>query len=297
MEPVVSLNPEAMLIDRTKSLDNGALAPLTSGLLSAAVRTKLLQRITQAGIPVDIPFNKLTRTMQRTLLQGNKKFPGLAALLSSPALLKKSGWQEYLKQFHVTDTCAACGGARINAEARAVRIKGKSIADLTAMTAPELLQFINSLSYTGRSLQIATPIMQELTPKLELLQRAGLSYLTLDRGADTLSGGEAQRMRLAAQAASNLRGALYVLDEPTIGLHPHDTRRMLAIIRELQTRGNSVIVVEHDEDTIRQADHIIDLGPGRRTARRNHYCERNPAGHHGQQRIADRRAPCRPRCA
>jgi len=143
-----------------------------------------------------------------------------------------------------------------------VRISGKAIFDLTAMTAPALLQFLRELAYSGRSLQIATPIMQELIPKLELLEKAGLSYLTLDRSADTLSGGEAQRMRLAAQAASNLRGALYVLDEPTIGLHPHDTRRMLAIIRELQARGNSVIVVEHDEDTIRQADHIIDLGPG-----------------------------------
>ena len=256
------LNPEAMLVDRAQSLENGALAPLASGMLSASVRAKILQRITQAGIPVHIAFNTLSKTMQRTLLQGSKKFPGLAALLSSPALMKKSGWDEYLEQFHVESTCAACGGARINAEARAVRIRGKSIAELTAMTAPELLQFISALSYAGRSLQIATPIMQELVPKLELLQKAGLSYLTLDRSADTLSGGEAQRMRLAAQAASNLKGALYVLDEPTIGLHPHDTRLMLAIIRELQTRGNSVIVVEHDEDTIRAADHIIDLGPG-----------------------------------
>ncbi len=257
-----TLNPEAMLIDRAKSLDCGAIAPLTSGLLSASMRAKLLQQITQAGIPVDISFNKLSKAMQRKLLQGNKKFSGMATMLGSPALLKKVGWREYLDQFHVTDTCTACGGARINSDARAVRISGKSIAELTAMTAPKLLEFISGLSYTGRSLQIATPIMQELTPKLKLIEKAGLSYLTLDRGADTLSGGEAQRMRLAAQTASNLRGALYVLDEPTIGLHPHDTRRMLAIIRELQARGNSVIVVEHDEETIRQADHIIDLGPG-----------------------------------
>jgi len=257
-----SLDPELMLTDRSKSIAGGALAPLESALLSAAVRSRLMQRIEQAGIPMDIPFRKITRTRQRTLMQGNKKFEGLAALVSTPALLKKSGWQEYLEQFHVESACESCGGARINAEARSVRISGKAIFDLTAMTAPALLQFLRELAYSGRSLQIATPIMQELIPKLELLEKAGLSYLTLDRSADTLSGGEAQRMRLAAQAASNLRGALYVLDEPTIGLHPHDTRRMLAIIRELQARGNSVIVVEHDEDTIRQADHIIDLGPG-----------------------------------
>jgi excinuclease ABC subunit A len=104
--------------------------------------------------------------------------------------------------------------------------------------------------------------MQELVPKLRLLEKAGLSYLNLDRSADTLSGGEAQRMRLASQVASNLRGVAYVLDEPTIGLHPHDTRKLIGIIRELQQRGNSVIIVEHDEDTIKSADYIIDLGPG-----------------------------------
>jgi len=257
-----SLDPEAMVIDRSRCIAAGALAPLASGLLSPAMRTRLLQRIEQAGIAVDIPFTALGTSMQRALLKGGKKFPGLADLFSAPALLKRAGWQDYLEQFHVATACPACSGARINAAARAVRINGTAIHELTAMTAPQLLDFLTGLSYTGRSLQIATPIMQELLPKLDLLHKAGLSYLALDRGADTLSGGEAQRMRLSAQVASNLRGALYVLDEPTIGLHPHDTRRMLAIIRELQARGNSVIVVEHDEDTIRAADHIIDLGPG-----------------------------------
>ncbi len=257
-----SLDPAAMIADRGRSIAAGALAPLESGLPGPALRAKLLQRIEQAGISVDRPFNRLGASAQRALLNGSRKFPGLAALFGSPALLKKTGWQEYLAQFRVEAPCPACGGARINAEARAVRIRGASIHELTAMTAPQLLDFLRGLAYTGRSLQIATPVLQELLPKLELLHKAGLSYLTLDRGADTLSGGEAQRMRLTAQVASNLRGALYVLDEPTIGLHPHDTRRMLAIVRELQERGNSVIVVEHDEDTIRAADHIIDLGPG-----------------------------------
>ncbi|MBM4309959.1 MAG: excinuclease ABC subunit A [Deltaproteobacteria bacterium] len=257
-----SLDPGSMIADRSRSIAAGALAPLESALLGPAVRARLLQRIEQAGICVDTAFNQLSASAQRALLQGGKKFAGLAALLSAPALLKKAGWQEYLEQFHVETACSSCNGARINAQARSVRINGKSIHELTAMTAPQLLDFLTGLAYTGRSLQIARPIMQELLPKLELLHKAGLSYLRLDRGADTLSGGEAQRMRLSAQVASNLRGALYVLDEPTIGLHPHDTRRMLAIIRELQARGNSVIVVEHDEDTIRAADHIIDLGPG-----------------------------------
>ena len=173
-----------------------------------------------------------------------------------------SGWKDDIEQFFSETACSDCAGTRLNPTARSVQISGKSISELTAMAPGELLTFLSGLNFTQKQSRICRPVLQELIPKLELLIKSGLSYLTLDRAADTLSGGEAQRMRLAAQTASNLRGALYVLDEPTIGLHPHDTRRMLAIIRELQSRGNSVIVVEHDEDTIRAADHIIDLGPG-----------------------------------
>ena len=130
------------------------------------------------------------------------------------------------------------------------------------MTPQQLLAFLENLSGSDRSARIAEPIVRELRPKLQLLQEVGLSYLTLDRGADTLSGGESQRIRLVAQVASNLTGVAYVLDEPTIGLHPHDSQTLIAIMRRLQQQGNSVIIVEHDEDTIRSADHIIDLGPG-----------------------------------
>ena len=129
------------------------------------------------------------------------------------------------------------------------------------MTAPDLLQFLKALSFSGSSLQIATPILQELVPKLELLEKAGLSYLRLDRSADTLSGGEAQRMRLAAQVASNLRGVAYVLDEPTIGLHPHDTRLIWRSSVSCRPEGNSVIIVEHDEDTIRAPTILLISGP------------------------------------
>jgi len=141
-------------------------------------------------------------------------------------------------------------------------IKGKSIAELTSMTPDQLLRFLSSVALTEKQKQISKPILQELLPKLQLLKKAGLSYLTLDRGADTLSTGEAQRIRLAAQVASNLRGVAYVLDEPTIGIHPHDNKNLMKIIRELQHKGNSVIIVEHDEETIRNADFIIDLGIG-----------------------------------
>jgi excinuclease ABC subunit A len=141
-------------------------------------------------------------------------------------------------------------------------IQGKSIAELTGMTPGRLRDFLLSLKFTGKKQRISEPILLELLPKLELLEKAGLSYLTLDRSADTLSGGEAQRIRLAAQVASNLRGVAYVLDEPTIGIHPHDNKNLLKIIRDLQKKGNSVIIVEHDQETIRNADFIIDLGKG-----------------------------------
>lgn len=158
--------------------------------------------------------------------------------------------------------CPGCDGTRLTAAARSVLISGKSIADLSRMTPGQLLRFLRSSAVSRLRQEIVRPILQELVPKLELLEQAGLSYLTLDRSADTLSGGEAQRMRLAAQAASGLRGVVYVLDEPTIGLHPHDNAAMLDIMRNLRDQGNSVIIVEHDEETIRSADHIIDLGPG-----------------------------------
>jgi len=158
--------------------------------------------------------------------------------------------------------CPACNGTRLNPAARSVLICGKSIADLVCLTPYELLRFVQSLNQNSRRKEVIRPILQELMPKLEFLEKAGLSYLTLDRSVDTLSGGEAQRIRLAAQVASPLRGVAYILDEPTIGLHPHDNKNLLKLLHDLRDKGNSVIIVEHDEETIRQAEHIIDLGPG-----------------------------------
>lgn len=157
--------------------------------------------------------------------------------------------------------CPACNGTRLVPAARSVLINGKSIADLVRMTPGELLSFVRALAASGYRPEVVRPIVREIIPKLEVLEKAGLSYLTLDRSADTLSGGETQRMRLAAQVASTLRGVTYVLDEPTIGLHPHDNKRLIRIMRELRDKGNTVVIVEHDEETIRSADHIIDLGP------------------------------------
>ncbi|MEN8800808.1 MAG: excinuclease ABC subunit UvrA [Thiogranum sp.] len=158
--------------------------------------------------------------------------------------------------------CAGCDGQRLRPEALAVRYRNRSIADYTALTVQAAGRLFNGLRLKGRDAEIARDILPELRSRLEFLQDVGLAYLTLDRAAPTLSGGEAQRIRLAAQLGSNLRGVCYILDEPTIGLHPRDNRMLLDTLARLQGKGNTIVVVEHDEDTIRRAEHIIDLGPG-----------------------------------
>nr|WP_241426416.1 excinuclease ABC subunit UvrA [Geobacter benzoatilyticus] len=159
-------------------------------------------------------------------------------------------------------TCSACHGARLNPEALAVRFRDRNIAELTALTVTQAAAFARDLELEGREAAIARDIVAEIGARLAFLGEVGLGYLCLDRAAPTLSGGEAQRIRLAAQLGSNLRGVCYILDEPTIGLHPRDNRMLLDTLRKLEGKGNTIVVVEHDEETIRRAEHVIDLGPG-----------------------------------
>jgi excinuclease ABC subunit A len=159
-------------------------------------------------------------------------------------------------------TCPECAGRRLNREALAVRFQGKSIAALAQLPVAGAEKFFRGLRLRGRAAEIARDILPELRTRLKFLREVGLDYLSLDRAAPTLSGGEAQRIRLAAQLGSNLRGVCYILDEPTIGLHPRDNRLLLDTLHRLEDKGNTVVVVEHDEDTIRSAEHVIDLGPG-----------------------------------
>ncbi|MEI6125708.1 MAG: excinuclease ABC subunit UvrA, partial [Pseudomonadota bacterium] len=257
------LSPGLLVADSHLSMRDGAIAPLASSELSSAIKKSIFDRMEkQLHISPDEPLDSLTAKKYEALFYGSRMFPGLIALFEEPDMGKKAAWADYLQQFYGNAPCPDCKGTRLKDAARSVRIRGRSIAELVALTPDRLLRFLERLSFEKKLEQISRPILQELVPKLELLDRAGLSYLTLDRSADTLSGGEAQRMRLAAQVASNLRGVAYVLDEPTIGLHPHDNKNLIRIIRDLQEKGNSVIIVEHDEETIRSADYIIDLGPG-----------------------------------
>jgi excinuclease ABC subunit A len=185
--------------------------------------------------------------------------------------LKLSGFDEeqtgeeiWWNDWHEGDAvpCAACAGQRLNPTALAVRFRNRSIADLSRMSVAAMQRFVDALSFEGREADIARDIVAELKSRIAFLGDVGLSYLALDRAAPTLSGGEAQRIRLAAQLGSNLRGVCYILDEPTIGLHPRDNRILLGTLERLRSKGNTLLVVEHDEDTIRRAEHVIDLGPG-----------------------------------
>jgi excinuclease ABC subunit A len=168
-------------------------------------------------------------------------------------------WIEWLE---VDETCPACNGKRLSPEALGVRYRGHSIADITALAVGKVESMFRELELAGREADIARDLVAELKSRLDFLTQVGLSYLALDRSAPTLSGGEAQRIRLASQLGSNLRGVCYILDEPTIGLHPRDNRILLDTLAKLQAKGNTLLVVEHDEDTIRRAGHVIDLGPG-----------------------------------
>jgi excinuclease ABC subunit A len=168
-------------------------------------------------------------------------------------------WVEWLE---LDEACPQCDGKRLNREALAVRFRNQSIADVSAQPISKALTFFERLAVAGREQEIARDILAELTVRLGFLEQVGLGYLSLDRGAPTLSGGEAQRIRLAAQLGSNLRGVCYILDEPTIGLHPRDNRVLLDTLARLGAKGNTLVVVEHDEETIVRAEHVIDLGPG-----------------------------------
>ncbi len=186
----------------------------------------------------------------------------LAELEQTLAIAKTESRRAALEAFRSETICPDCQGARLRPEARAVKVGGKAIHELTALSIVAAREFLASLRFEPSLERIGPPLVAEVEGRLAFLQEVGLGYLTLGRGADTLSGGELQRVRLATQIGSGLVGVCYVLDEPTAGLHPRDTSRLLASLAGLRDRGNSVVVVEHDEATIRAADWVIDLGPG-----------------------------------
>jgi excinuclease ABC subunit A len=206
------------------------------------------------------PFARLSDKQRDSLFRGNGH-SGLAAILESWLADPDADATDLLPYMN-EQACPQCAGTRLNPRARAVQVQGRGIAELTAQSVGAAHADLARRRFTGREAQITANLMKEIVPRLEFLEQVGLGYLTLDRRADTLSGGEAQRIRLAAQLGSNLRGVCYVLDEPTIGLHPRDNDMLLKTLVALRDHGNSVVVVEHDEATIAAADLVVDLGPG-----------------------------------
>ena len=205
--------------------------------------------------------------------------------------------QTELDAYRALRECAECHGARLRAESRSVKLKGRSMGDYVSLPVSEALQVFEAMALNERETAIAGRILKEIRERLRFLDDVGVGYLTLARSAATLSGGEGQRIRLATQIGSNLTGVLYVLDEPSIGLHQRDNRRLLATLARLRDLGNTVVVVEHDEETIRMADYVVDLGPGRRRARRAGDVPGHAGGARRRPRVADRRVPERPQDA
>jgi excinuclease ABC subunit A len=215
-------------------------------------------------VPVRTPFSSLPAAPRGVLLNGNGGgFEGLLPMLERRLRETRSVWlRDELQDLMSEVTCPDCAGARLRREARFVRVGGRSIVEVSALSIAEAAAFFRTLTLGPQETEIARPIVKEIEARLGFLLAVGLEYLTLDRAASTLSGGEGQRIRLATQIGSGLVGVLYILDEPSIGLHPRDTARLLDTLVRLRDLGNTVVVVEHDRDTILAADHVIDMGPG-----------------------------------
>jgi excinuclease ABC subunit A len=258
-------DPELVLPDPTLTLATGAVAPWKG--LKTSVLTKHLAELepflSSQKLTVDVPIADFKPGMLEKFLRGDgKKFIGLLHLLEKEySTATDDSRRQQLEYFRAAVQCSACEGSRLRAEARSVRLQAKAIHEITRLSVGEARTFFATLSFHAEQQSVAGPLVQEIVRRLEFLARVGVDYLTLDRPADTLSGGELQRVRLATGIGSGLTGVCYVLDEPSIGLHPRDNQRLIAALRELQAQGSTVVVVEHDEALMRQADWIIDMGP------------------------------------
>jgi excinuclease ABC subunit A len=217
------------------------------------------------GIPVDVPFRELSAAQRDAILEGEAKgdYPGIKGFFAWLERKKyKLHVRVFLSRYRGYATCPDCHGTRLRQEARAVKVAGRTVTEVCGMTVKEARPFFDSITLTEAESAIAEKILEEVQSRLRFLDDVGLDYLTLDRLTSSLSGGEAQRIQLATSLGSHLVGALYVLDEPSIGLHPRDTNRLIEILKGLRDLGNTLLVVEHDADTILAADNVLDLGPG-----------------------------------
>ncbi len=277
----LEVDPELVVPDPTLSLDQGAIAPFTPGLnyypqlVAAAAR--------ELGVSTSTPWNKIPAKAQKVLLEGmgekkiridyvtrdgrethwTSRYEGaLGSVMRRYNESESEAVKEKLEEYMAVIPCHTCGGSRLKPEILAVTVDGVNIYELTRMPVVKSLDFFQNIELSSRDEQIAGRIIKEILERLRFLVDVGLDYLTLERATATLSGGEAQRIRLATQIGAGLMGVLYILDEPSIGLHQRDNERLIATMERLRDLGNTVIVVEHDEETIRAADFVVDMGPG-----------------------------------
>lgn len=278
----MEIDPDLVIPDRRKTLDDGAVVPWSRG--ASIYYPQLLEAVCQHyGISTATPIDELGGDARDIILYGSGSekirfryenpfgrvrvyqttFEGVVKNLERRYRESQSdSAREEIEEYMSTKPCPDCGGQRLKKESLAVELSGYSIAELTHLTVGDALQFFSRINLSEREMTIAHQVLKEIKERLRFLVNVGLDYLTLDRASGTLSGGESQRIRLATQIGSSLIGVLYILDEPSIGLHQRDNQRLIDTLKHLRDLGNTLIVVEHDEETIRSADYIVDIGPG-----------------------------------
>jgi excinuclease ABC subunit A len=258
------IDPDRLVPDPRRSLREGALAPW-AGRESSYFKQTLQALAKRYKFSLETPWQALKRSVRDAILHGDRDggFEGVVSMLERRYRETESeDARQDIAVFMAERSCPACRGSRLRQESLGIKIAGRSIADVVGLTIKEAAAFFSGLSLSTREALIGRRVLKEIRERLGFLRDVGLEYLTLDRSAGTLAGGEGQRIRLATQIGSSLVGVLYILDEPSIGLHQRDNRRLLDTLKRLRDLGNTVLVVEHDEETIRAADYVIDLGPG-----------------------------------
>jgi excinuclease ABC subunit A len=275
----LEFDPDMVIPDKSLTVNEGAIT--CWGETMNYYKQKLAAVGEQFGFGLDTPFGKMTKKQQKTILYGTDKvikfkyemdrgywehegkFDGVMNWLKRRYFETKSeNVRHYLYRYMSSTKCPSCNGQRLRPESLAVTIVGKSIAQVVSFPISKLLKYIDEIKLSEREMIIAKQILKEIRSRLKFLSDVGLDYITLDRESSSLSGGEAQRTRLATQVGSGLVGVLYILDEPSIGLHQRDNRRLIDTLTRLRDLGNTIIVVEHDEETMREADYLVDIGPG-----------------------------------
>ena len=258
---VIGIDEDLVIPDKSKTIYEDAVA-CWRGETMRKWKEQLVENAYKFDFPIHTPFHELTQEQKRLLWRGNEYFHGLDdffAYIDSER--RKIQFRVMKARYTGKTTCPECGGSRLRREALYVKVGGKTVADLVVMPVDELIAFFAGLELDGHDTKTAARILVEIRNRLQYLADVGLGYLTLDRLSSTLSGGESQRINLSTSLGSNLTGSLYILDEPSIGLHPRDTNRLIKVLQQLRDLGNTVIVVEHEEEVIRAADYIVDIGP------------------------------------